>query len=73
MATEFQQYRTVDGDRIDLLAWEFYADPFRYQPIYEANPDYHGVATFDAGVVLKIPVLAEETTTTNASLPPWRR
>lgn len=70
---EFTQYRTIDGDRADLLAWDFYGDPYRYQPIYEANPAYHGIGVFDAGIILQIPVLEDQIEAPAVGLPPWRR
>jgi len=33
----FVEYVTKKGDRMDLIAWNFYGDPLLYEPILEAN------------------------------------
>lgn len=73
--SQFTSYTTRQGQRWDTIAYEVYDDPYLYSPIIEANPQYIGVAQFLEPVVLRIPVVEsiDLTTTTNDSLPPWRR
>lgn len=62
---------TVDGDTFDALALQFYTDEQKASVIIKANPDYCTTLIFDAGVVLKIPILDE--VELPETLPPWRR
>jgi len=65
------EYRTVQGDAFDRLALSFYNEERMATYIIQANPDYCPVLVFDAGVVLRIPVL--DKVETPETLPPWRR
>lgn len=37
--SEFYEYITKEGDRWDLIAWQFYTNATLYEPIIKANPD----------------------------------
>ncbi len=64
---------TTEGDRWDLIAYRYYGNPYRYQPIIEANIATIGTPPIlDSGLRLKIPVLPTEATAP-ANLPPWKR
>lgn len=63
-------YVTIAGDTFDIIALDFYNDEFRTADIIRANPQYAGVVSFDAGIVLKIPYMEESAP---ESLPPWKR
>ncbi len=71
---EFTEYITRQEQRWDTIAWETYGDPYGYEPILMANPQYRGLVKLPAGTRLQIPVLPEATPTLSAELlPPWKR
>ncbi|HWO57694.1 MAG TPA: tail protein X [bacterium] len=70
----YLSYVTKAGDRWDLLAYRFYGDPFRYEPIVAANPHVPIEPVLESGLALSIPVLERaEITPSIESLPPWKR
>lgn len=75
MAQGYIPYVTRQGDRWDLLAWEFYGNAFHFGPIIAANPTVAIVPILPAGVELAIPLLDEEAAADvlDADLPPWKR
>ncbi|MEX3690083.1 tail protein X [Paraburkholderia sp. BR14263] len=67
---------TVDGERWDTIAWNYYGDPTAYGRIIEANPAADIKPTLLGGMVLLIPILtADEVDTqqTTQDLPPWKQ
>lgn len=68
---KYIMYTTRAGDTFDLLAIAAYDDEKYASQIIAANPLYMDVLVFDAGVNLKIPVVAKSELP--ATLPPWRR
>lgn len=68
---KYVTYTTVTGDTFDLLALAAYNEERLASIIIEANPDQAKTIIFEAGIVLKIPVLDE--VSTPETLPPWRR
>lgn len=62
---------TTEGERWDSLAWHYYGDPHRYQPIAQANPHVPLDAALPAGLRLAIPMLEQQPITED--LPPWMR
>lgn len=74
MATEqtFYRYRTVDGDRWDMIAQEFYGDPFDYVGIMQVNPAFAGAIFLPSGQIINVPV-REQSTQRQRVLPPWER
>lgn len=68
---EYYEYITKDGDRWDLLAYEFYGDATLYEPIITANPDVPITPILKSGIILQIPVM-EDTDEIEFVLPPWR-
>ena len=70
--TEYYSYITKDNDRWDLIAYKFYNDATRYEPIIEANPKIPITSILKAGLKLKIPVL-DESETIKFELPPWKK
>jgi len=73
MSTTHLEYVTREGDRWDLLAWHFYADPHRYEPLIAANPQVPISPILEAGLLLAIPVLEAVAASDPAALPPWKR
>ena len=55
--TEYLLRRTMDGDRWDLLAQEYYGNAFAIEPLLEANPVNASLTILPAGLTLKIPLL----------------
>lgn len=62
---------TVEGDTFDALALDYYNDEKAASQIIAANPDYCDTLIFEAGAVLRIPVI--DTAEAPSTLPPWRR
>lgn len=73
MGSEFYQYITKDGDRWDLIAYDYYGDPTMYEPIIAANPDIPITPVLKSGLNLSIPVIDTTTTTSTEDLPPWKQ
>jgi phage tail protein X len=69
--SEYYEYITKDGDRWDLIAYDFYANPTLYEPIITANPDVPIIPILPSGLKLKIPVI-EDNNQIQFELPPWR-
>ena len=67
----YKRYKTVEGDTFDGIALEAYDNEMMSSLIISANPDYCDVLIFDAGIVLRIPVVSDAKTP--ETLPPWRR
>jgi hypothetical protein len=63
-------YTTMRGDTFDILALDAFNEELNADVIIKANPQYSGVIVFDAGVVLRIPIIEEQSLST---LPPWKR
>lgn len=70
MANQYFNYTTQSGDTFDILALDAYNEETKASLIIQANPQYADVLVFDAGVVLKIPIIEPEAA---ATLPPWKR
>lgn len=70
--TEYYSYITKDNDRWDLIAYKFYNDATRYEPIINANPDVDISPILKSGLKLKIPVL-DKSETIKFELPPWKK
>jgi phage tail protein X len=62
---------TTAGERWDLLAWQYYADPTDYSPIIMANPNVPIEPVFDAGISIAVPILQKSAVVT-VSMPPWK-
>ena len=70
------EHVTVEGERWDTLAWQYYGDPLAYGRIIEANPALDISSTLPSGLVVLVPVLplAEASQTLqDEELPPWKR
>ncbi|WP_433886058.1 tail protein X [Pseudomonas vranovensis] len=67
----FIPHTTTEGERWDQLAWRYYGDAHRYQPIVQANPHVPLTSALPAGLTLAIPML--ETVLATEDLPPWMR
>lgn len=73
MIKECLEHMTVDGDRWDNLAWQYYGDATQYEAIIAANPDAQIEPILPAGIRLLIPVIEEDEEIDTEDLPPWRQ
>ena len=53
---EYYEHITVDGERWDTLAYQYYNDPKKMDIIIKANPEIPGKLILEAGIKLRIPV-----------------
>lgn len=70
-ATQYVAHVTRAGERWDLLAWRFYGDATRFNPIIMANPMVAIEPVFEAGIVIQVPVLSASNSQ-STDLPPWK-
>jgi phage tail protein X len=67
-------HRTQEGDRWDTLAWKYYGDGTKLEPLFEANPGVPRYAVLPGNQEIIVPVIAQETKTIpDSKLPPWKR
>ncbi|HOP33225.1 MAG TPA: tail protein X [Candidatus Hydrothermia bacterium] len=70
------KYRTVAGDRWDMISYRFYGDSDRYKDIIKANPylpeEIKRASILPEGIVLEIPDI-EIKPAKPEELPPWKR
>jgi len=69
---QFITHVSSDGDRWDLLAWNYYGDPTLFGPIVMANPGIPIEPVLAAGLTVIIPLL-QKAAAVAADLPPWKR
>ena len=69
------QYRTIEGDRWDLIAYKAYGDATKFVGLLEANKPLAISQTLPAGLKINIPILEDENSGSVQSelLPPWKR
>ncbi|MCS7317314.1 MAG: tail protein X [Candidatus Dojkabacteria bacterium] len=51
------KYITKDNDRWDSIAYNFYGNPYLYEPIILENPLYKNYFILPSGITLNIPDL----------------
>jgi phage tail protein X len=72
------EHRTMDGDRWDLLAYQYYGDASKQSVLLDANrslfidPITVPPLILKSGITLIVPVLDEAEVDDN-TLPPWKR
>lgn len=67
-------HHTKDGDRWDLLAWQYYGDTAYTSLIIEANPHLALEVTIPSGNTVLIPLVeAADAIEDIDKLPPWKR
>ena len=71
MSVRYHVHVTQTGDRWDLLAYRYYGDALRIEPIIVANPTVLITPVLEGGQTLYIPVLEQEPEVT--PVPPWRQ
>ncbi len=69
------QYRTIEGDRWDLIAYKAYGDATKFVGLLEANKPLAIEKVLPAGLKINIPILEDENSGSVQSdlLPPWKR
>lgn len=70
---KYYEYITKEGDRWDLIAYEFYGDATMYEPIIVANPDVPILPILPSGLKLLIPEMDFKDLIPSLELPPWKR
>lgn len=70
---EYLEYITKEGDRWDLIAYQFYGDPTMYEPIIVANPLIPIIPILPSGIPLQIPNIEDDEIISNEDLPPWKQ
>lgn len=73
MIVECLEHITSEGDRWDLLAWEYYGDASQYEPIIAANPEVMITPILTTGIRLLIPIIEDAELIDTEDLPPWKR
>ncbi len=72
--TNFIQHTTIDGQRWDQIAVEYYGSADKVNDLIAANPDVSIYDVFPSGIILSIPIISEVEVLTDAEkLPPWKR
>lgn len=70
--TDYLTHTTREGDRWDLLAWEYYGDVNQLPLLTAANPSVSLDPILPVGLTLQVPVIDEPAAETTPGLPPWR-
>ncbi|MHB8382569.1 MAG: tail protein X [Candidatus Binataceae bacterium] len=69
--TQYIAHVTRAGERWDLLAWNYYGDATRFNPIIMANPLVAIEPVFEAGILIQVPILSANNLP-STDLPPWK-
>ena len=64
---------TTEGERWDLIAWQYYRDVRQVARLMEANPRAPATAALPSGLRLSIPMIEAAAAVGLNGLPPWRR
>lgn len=70
------EHITIEGERWDTLAWDYYGNPFMYSRIIEANPALDIGTRLPSGLVILIPIIPAaqmNEVLADKFLPPWKR
>ena len=74
VGAEYYEHTTIEGDRWDLIAAQYYGDSYRYEEIIVANPDIPIVPILPSGLKVRVPVIEDQDDTmTTEDLPPWKQ
>ena len=68
---EFTNHTTIEGERFDQIATNYFGDGNFWEYIIQDNPDVPLYDSFPGGIKLKIRVIEIEEIKTN--LPPWKQ
>ncbi len=68
----FMTHIAKQGERWDSIAYRYYANPFAYHELLQANPQLPITATLPAGAVVAVPIVSPNNDSVVAQeLPPW--
>jgi phage tail protein X len=70
---DYIEHLTGELERWDTLAWRYYGDATRYEPIIAANPHLAITPVLPSGVRIYIPILDNAIAAQPSSAPPWLR
>lgn len=70
MPDEYYEYETLQGDCWDSIALDYYGDEYKASLLMAANPEHIRTIIFEAGIILKVPLIEEAQAST---LPPWKQ
>ena len=72
---EFTEYTTVQGDRLDLIAFKVYGNPHLWSGIIESNPELPILPEYEGGIEISIPIIAatDSGIGETINLPPWKQ
>lgn len=66
-----EEYKTIQGDTFESIAWRRMGSSSYMMELIEANPEHMETAIFESGITLRIPSV--ETKADESLTPPWRR
>jgi phage tail protein X len=70
---EYLTHKTKDGDRWDLLAFEYYGNAFATELLLDANPGCATLTILPSGLALKVPLVdAVVVNPPQEGITPWR-
>ncbi|MDD3938077.1 tail protein X [Rhodoferax sp.] len=70
MGLGYLLHTTREGERWDVIAWQYYRDVGQVPALLAANPHAAQAALLPSGLVLRVPLIARATVV--AAVPPWR-
>lgn len=73
MSEQFRLYTTLEGDRWDLISYNFYGTVEKMDLLIASNPYVPLTPTLEGAVEIKIPVLESLQTMALQDLPPWKQ
>lgn len=70
----FTEYITKENDRLDLICFAAYGDPFAWRQLLSLNRALPIQDLYPSGIRLVIPIVATPTDNVSTTLlPPWKR
>lgn len=72
---ELTKYTTIEGDRLDNIAFKVYGNPHLWKPIIEQNPTLPILGEYEGGIEIAIPIITTQDSGVGQqiNLPPWKR
>jgi phage tail protein X len=65
-------HTTTQGDRWDLISWDYYGDVAHISVLMAANPGVALDPILAEGLAIQVPIIDESAPVTTPGLPPWR-
>lgn len=71
---QYYEHITKEGERWDLIAYQYYGNAYMYEPIVVANFREVGIKPIlPSGLKIRVPVIDIKNTIRAEELPPWKR